>query len=109
MRRLWNNTSIALSLSLSLSCAVLALAYPQPEPQQQSWQDLPQQQRPFAPFRHSRQPLFPTTNTDNANTGTYARFDGEQVVRVDVASLEQLRLLEQTVEVSYLLAAVRLA
>ncbi|CAO3570038.1 unnamed protein product [Mortierella alpina] len=105
MRRLWNNTSIALSLSLSLSlsCAVLALAYPQPEPQQQSWQDLPQQhqQRPFAPFRHSRQPLFPTDNRDNSdssNPGTYARFDGEKVLRVEVSSPEQLRLLEQTVE-----------
>ncbi|KAF8939284.1 hypothetical protein EDD21DRAFT_382377 [Dissophora ornata] len=87
MRSLWATTSLA------LSCAVLSLAYPQP---QLSYQDL-QQQFPFTRF--DRNTHYADSQADSSGEiGNYARFDGEQVLRVEVSSLEQLKLLEATVE-----------
>src|SRR5690554_3280618 len=102
MRRLWTTASLA--LSLSLSCAVLCLASPQPRPQpelQQSWQGLQQQeqqQRPLTSLHRNRRPQH-NSNSDNNDTGTYARFDGEQVLRMELSSPEQLKRLEAIVEV----------
>ncbi|KAG0201534.1 carbamoyl-phosphate synthase (glutamine-hydrolyzing) cpa2 [Mortierella sp. GBA30] len=100
--RLYNTLS-SLSISISLSLAVsfvLAVAYPEPEPPRVRPDFTQQQQQlPLAPFRHSKQPLYPTIKKDTGNyIGTYARFDGEQVLRVDISSLEQLKQLGATVE-----------
>jgi hypothetical protein len=81
---------------LALFCAAFSLAYPQPQP---SWQDL--QQRPFSPFHHTTQHVDPDLGADSkGHIGTYARFDNEQVLRVEISSFDQLKQLEAAVEVS---------
>ncbi|KAG0304030.1 Carboxypeptidase A4 [Dissophora globulifera] len=84
--------------ALVLSCAVLALARPPPHPQPQHLPELSyrdQQQHPFIPL-HRNTHL--SHASGDSNTGAYARFDGEKVVRVEVSSLEQLKQLEAVVE-----------
>ncbi|KAF8983125.1 Carboxypeptidase A4 [Entomortierella lignicola] len=78
-----------LKISLALTLSVLCVAYPQPQYQQQ------QQQLPFTPIHSGSH-----NNKDNYNQDNngYARFDNEQVLRVQVSSLEQLKQLEATVE-----------
>lgn len=92
MCRLWRTTTLALSWG-----TLLGAAYPQPQLQPQLWSQ--NQQIPFgAP--HPNSGLSPTFNNHNHNdVSTYARFDDEQVLRVDVTDLAQLKQLEQTVEV----------
>lgn len=88
MCRLWSTTTLALSWA-TLLCA----AYPQP----QLWSQ--NQQIPFS-AHHPNNRLSPTFNNhQNPDVSTYARFDDEQVLRVDVTDLAQLKQLEQTVEV----------
>ncbi|KAF9374519.1 Carboxypeptidase A4 [Podila verticillata] len=87
MCRLWSTTTLALSWA-TLLCA----AYPQP----QLWSQ--NQQIPFS-AHHPNNRLSPTFNNhQNPDVSTYARFDDEQVLRVDVTDLAQLKQLEQTVE-----------
>ncbi|KAG0343029.1 Carboxypeptidase A4 [Podila horticola] len=91
MCRLWRTTTLALSCA-TLLCA----AYSQPQLQHQLWSQ--NQQIPFG-TPHPNSGLSPTFNNHNHNdVSTYARFDDEQVLRVDVADLAQLKQLEQTVE-----------
>ncbi|KAG0318468.1 carbamoyl-phosphate synthase (glutamine-hydrolyzing) cpa2 [Linnemannia gamsii] len=83
MRRTWTSATVA------LSCAVLCIAYPQPIDTFQ------QQQHTFTPSHHGHH----SNNNNNGDTiHTYARFDGEQVLRFDVSNLAQLKLLQATVE-----------
>ncbi|KAG0003907.1 Carboxypeptidase A4 [Entomortierella chlamydospora] len=78
-----------LKISFALTLSVLCVAYPQPQQQQQ------QQQFPFSPV-HS---VNGNNNNHNQDTNDgYARFDNEQVLRVQVSSMEQLKQLEATVE-----------
>jgi hypothetical protein len=83
MRRLWT------TVSLALVCAGGSLAHPHP---QLSWQDL--QQLPFSSLHRTMQ------LDDSNKIGTYARFDNEQVLRVEVSSRDQLEQLQAAVEVS---------
>ncbi|KAF9366611.1 Carboxypeptidase A4 [Mortierella sp. NVP85] len=69
---------LKLSLALTLSAACAAYPYPQG-------------QYPFAAV-HS------TNHQGNENHGEYARFDNEQVLRVQVSSMAELKLLEAVVE-----------
>ncbi|KAF9562216.1 Carboxypeptidase A4 [Mortierella alpina] len=72
-----------LTIPVALTLAVLVVAYPHP----QQWFDSQgQQQHPLMPV-HLIKP-----------TQAYARFDQEQVLRVEVSSLEELKLLEAIVE-----------
>lgn len=88
MCRLWGTTTLALSWA-TLLCA----AYPQP----QLWSQ--NQQIPFSSHL-SNDRLSPNFNNHQTpDVFTYARFDDEQVLRVDVTDLAQLKQLEQTVEV----------
>ncbi|KAF9981255.1 Carboxypeptidase A4 [Modicella reniformis] len=64
-----------LTISLVLTLSALCVAQPQG------------QQRPFAAVHPS-----------NKNNGEYARFDNEQVLRVQISSIEQLKQLEAIVE-----------
>ncbi|KAG0040223.1 Carboxypeptidase A4 [Podila clonocystis] len=95
MCRLWSTTTLALSW-VTLLCA----AYPQPQLPPQLWTQ--NQQIPFSAPHHSNSRLSPTFNNQNNHNhnyvSTYARFDDEQVLRVDVTDLAQLKQLEQTVE-----------
>ncbi|KAI8603738.1 hypothetical protein EDD21DRAFT_368218 [Dissophora ornata] len=74
-----------LKISLALTLSVVCIAYPQAQ----------QQQHAFVPGRTT------TSNNNNnnnlENTG-YARFDNEQVLRVQVSSMDELKQLEKTVE-----------
>jgi len=74
-----------LTIPVALTLAVLAAAYPRP----QQWSDFQgQQQHPMTPAG----PFQPTQ--------AYARFDQEQVLRVEVSSLKELKMLEAIVEVT---------
>ncbi|KAF9903887.1 Carboxypeptidase A4 [Linnemannia zychae] len=77
MRRTWTTATVA------LSCAVLCIAYPFEQGQQHT----------FTPGHHGHQ----IHNTEDT-IHTYARFDGEQVLRFDVSNINQLKLLQATVE-----------
>ncbi|GJJ78075.1 extracellular matrix protein 14 [Entomortierella parvispora] len=79
MHSLWTGTTLA------LTCALLCVAHAHA----QVWPEQLQPQLPFASLRH-RPPV-----DHNAD---YARFDDEQVFRLDVSSLEQLKQLEAAVE-----------
>ena len=73
-----------LTIPIALALAVVVTAYPHP----QQWPDFQgQQQHPMM----SVAPIQPTQG--------YARFDQEQVLRVQVSSLEELKMLEAIVEV----------
>ncbi|KAK5815460.1 hypothetical protein F5H01DRAFT_345821 [Linnemannia elongata] len=95
MRRTWTTATVA------LSCAILCIAYPQPIDILQQ-----QQQHTFTPAHHGHHNIHNNDNNINNNNEetihTYARFDGEQVLRLDVSNLAQLKLLQATVEVSIL-------
>ncbi|KAF9149589.1 carbamoyl-phosphate synthase (glutamine-hydrolyzing) cpa2 [Linnemannia schmuckeri] len=80
MRRTWTTATVA------LSCAVLCIAYPQPIDTFQ--------QHTFTPGHHGHHNI----NNNDETIQTYARFDGEQVLRFDVSNLAQLKLLQNTVE-----------
>ncbi|KAF9087413.1 Carboxypeptidase A4 [Mortierella sp. AD031] len=82
MRRTWTTATLA------LSCAVLCAAYPQLIDTHQQ-----QQQHTFIPAHHNNHHI-----NDDTTIHTYARFDGEQVLRLDVANLDQLKLLQATIE-----------
>ncbi|KAF9432911.1 hypothetical protein BGZ76_010139, partial [Entomortierella beljakovae] len=79
-----------LKISIALTLSVVCVALPQP------------QQYSFGPVHSSN------NNNNNNNNQLinkqdysdyeYARFDNEQVVRVEVSTLEQLKQLEATVE-----------
>ncbi|KAF9953392.1 Carboxypeptidase A4 [Mortierella alpina] len=72
-----------LTIPIALALAVVVTAYPHP----QQWPDFQgQQQHPMMPVA----PIQPTQG--------YARFDQEQVLRVQVSSLEELKMLEAIVE-----------
>ncbi|KAF9186279.1 Carboxypeptidase A4 [Haplosporangium sp. Z 767] len=72
-----------LTIPLALTLAVLTAAYPH-----QEFNNIQgQQQHPFTSVHHK----------PHADDG-YARFDNEQVLRVEVSSMEQLKKLEATVE-----------
>ncbi|KAG9066440.1 carbamoyl-phosphate synthase (glutamine-hydrolyzing) cpa2 [Linnemannia hyalina] len=83
MRQTWATATVA------LSCAVLCIAYPQPI------DTLQQQQHTFTPAYHGHHNIH---NNNDETIHTYARFDGEQVLRFDVSNLAQLKLLQATVE-----------
>ncbi|KAG0309255.1 Carboxypeptidase A4 [Dissophora globulifera] len=69
-----------LKISVVLTLSALCVAYPHPQGQQQ---------HPFVPGQH----------LDNiADNNGYARFDDEQVLRLQVSSMEELKQLEATVE-----------
>lgn len=91
MRRTWTTATVA------LSCAILCIAYPQPIDILQQ-----QQQHTFTPAHHGHHNIHNNDNNINNNNEetihTYARFDGEQVLRLDVSNLAQLKLLQATVE-----------
>ncbi|KAG0357899.1 hypothetical protein BC939DRAFT_454313 [Gamsiella multidivaricata] len=74
-----------LKISLALTLSALCVAYPQPQAQQQ---------HPFTPARHSNNH---GDYIDHSDTG-YARFDKEQVLRVQVSSMEELKQLQAAVE-----------
>ncbi|KAG0378759.1 Carboxypeptidase A4 [Mortierella sp. AD032] len=82
MRRTWTTATVA------LSCAVLCIAFPQPFQQQQG------QQHSFTPARGHGHHI----SNNEETIHTYARFDGEQVLRFDVSNIDQLKLLQATVE-----------
>jgi hypothetical protein len=76
------DTMRLLKLSLALTLSAVCAAYPHP-----------QGQYPFAA-------VHPTNHRQsNENHGEYARFDNEQVLRVQVSSIAELKLLEAVVEV----------
>ncbi|KAG0055711.1 Carboxypeptidase A4 [Linnemannia elongata] len=91
MRRTWTTATVA------LSCAILCIAYPQPIDILQQ-----QQQHTFTPAHHGLRNIHNNDNNINNNNEetihTYTRFDGEQVLRLDVSNLAQLKLLQATVE-----------
>ncbi|KAG0052542.1 Carboxypeptidase A4 [Gryganskiella cystojenkinii] len=85
MHSLWTGTTLA------LTCALLCAAHTHA----QAWPEQQQQQLPFKSLRHRAPGHDGFTNLPN---GGYARFDDEQVFRLDISSLEQLKQLEATVE-----------
>lgn len=80
-----------LTIPVALALSVLCTAYPQPLRQNNNVQG--QQQIAFGSFHPHH-----TTSHNNDNIG-YARFDDQQVLRVEVSSMEELKKLEATVEV----------
>ncbi|KAG0274240.1 Carboxypeptidase A4 [Linnemannia exigua] len=77
-----------LTIPVALALSVLCTAYPQPLRQGNA-----QQQLAFDSFR----PESHNNDNNNINNG-YARFDDQQVLRVEVSSMEELKKLEATVE-----------
>ncbi|KAF9915141.1 Carboxypeptidase A4, partial [Lobosporangium transversale] len=89
MRYLWTTSSVA------LFCAVLTvLAYPHPPWDLQApstWPEDNTHQQVFLPPHHR-------SKNNNGNTNEYARFDDEQVIRMEISSLPQLKRLEVLVK-----------
>ncbi|KAF9102458.1 Carboxypeptidase A4 [Mortierella sp. GBA35] len=76
-----------LTIPVALALSVLCTAYPQPLRQG----DVQTQQLPFGTFH-------PKPAASHDITNSYARFDDEQVLRVEVSSMEELKKLEAAVE-----------
>ncbi|KAG0065629.1 Carboxypeptidase A4 [Linnemannia elongata] len=83
-----------LTIPVALALSVLCTAYPQPL--QQANNNVQGQQITFDYFRPQHHPAS-HNNANNDNSG-YARFDDQQVLRVEVSSMEELKKLEATVE-----------
>lgn len=81
-----------LTIPVALALSVLCTAYPQPLRQNSNLQG--QQQITFDSFHPHQTP----SHNNNDNIG-YARFDEQQVLRVEVSSMEELKKFEATVEV----------
>ncbi|KAF9119963.1 putative metallocarboxypeptidase ecm14, partial [Mortierella sp. 14UC] len=79
-----------LTIPVALALSVLCTAYPQPPQQQGNAQQ--QHQLAFTSFRPEA-----ASHNNNLNNG-YARFDDQQVLRVEVSSMDELKKLEATVE-----------
>lgn len=84
-----------LTIPVALALSVLCTAYPQPLRQVNN--NVQGQQITFDSFHPQHQPAS-HNNANNDNNG-YARFDNQQVLRVEVSSMEELKKLEATVEV----------
>jgi 2'-5' RNA ligase len=82
--------SLSTAISLALTLSVFSMALPQ------GWEDLQGHQRQisFGPTEH---------HLKAKDDGAYARFDHDQVLRVQVADLEELKRLEAVIEVDILI------
>ncbi|KAF9919871.1 Carboxypeptidase A4 [Linnemannia zychae] len=83
MRRTWT------AATLALSYAIVCVAYPQ---------SIDANQHTFTSAHQNHHQQHTYSHDNEGAIHTYARFDNEQVLRFDVSNLDQLKLLQETVE-----------